>query len=125
DRLLEHACRDTARMERAHRELSAGFADGLRGDDAGGFAEFDEQARREIAAIAIHANALFAFARQHGTNFHAFQTGRVNGLAANFVNLFVRTHEVFLRAVRIRNVITGMTTDETLAEFDDFVITLV
>ena len=62
-RLLEHLARRAADVERTHRELRAGFADGLRGDDADGFAELDELAGREVAAVAMHANAAACFRR--------------------------------------------------------------
>ena len=41
-----------ADVERAHGELRAGLADGLRGDDAHGFAEFDHAAGGQVAAVA-------------------------------------------------------------------------
>ncbi len=50
-------------VERAHRELRAGFADGLRGDDADRFAELHELAGRQVAAVALRADAALAFRR--------------------------------------------------------------
>jgi len=47
----------SADMERTHGELCAGFADGLGGDDANGFAQFNHAAGSEIAAITKRANA--------------------------------------------------------------------
>src|SRR5439155_334780 len=47
-----NARRGSTDVEGTHRKLRAGFADGLRGDDADRFAEFDHAARREVAAIA-------------------------------------------------------------------------
>jgi hypothetical protein len=38
-----------ADVERAHRELRAGFADGLRGDDADRFAQLDRKSGGEVA----------------------------------------------------------------------------
>src|SRR5271170_2880458 len=52
----------SADVERAHGELRAGFADGLRGDDADGFAEFDHAARGEVAAVTEGANSAAGFA---------------------------------------------------------------
>src|SRR5271155_2401373 len=46
-----------ADVEGAHGELRARLADGLRGNDADGFAHFDEAARGQIAAIAAAANS--------------------------------------------------------------------
>src|SRR5262249_60215505 len=60
-------CR-TADVEGTHRELRAGFADGLRGDDANGFAEFNHAARSEVAAVAEGANTAAGFATEPRTD---------------------------------------------------------
>ena len=62
DRLLEGLAGGAADVERPHRELRAGLADRLRGDDADRFAELDELAGREVAAVAMRADAALAFA---------------------------------------------------------------
>jgi len=64
----------SADVEGAHGQLRAGFADGLRGDDADGFTKLDHAAGGEIAAIAKRANAAAGFASEHGTDAHAFDT---------------------------------------------------
>ena len=64
-RNLEHLRRRAADVERPHRQLRAGLADGLRGDDADGLAELDERAGRKAAAVAMDADAVLAFAGQH------------------------------------------------------------
>ena len=48
--LADAGCRSTD-VERTHGKLRAGFADGLRGDDADGFAKFDHASGGEVAAI--------------------------------------------------------------------------
>ena len=67
-RLLEHLRRRAADVERAHRQLRAGLADGLGGDDADGLAELDHAAGGQIAAVAMDANAVLAFASEHGAD---------------------------------------------------------
>ena len=52
DRLLEGLAGRSTDVERTHRQLRAGFADRLRGDDADRFAELDELAGGEIASVA-------------------------------------------------------------------------
>ena len=47
----------SADVEGAHGQLRAGFADGLRGDDANRFAQFDHAAGGEVAPVAQRANA--------------------------------------------------------------------
>src|SRR4029077_12647934 len=51
--LLELAGGNTAGVERAHGELRAGLADGLRGDDADSLAELDERAGGKVATVAV------------------------------------------------------------------------
>jgi hypothetical protein len=54
--------RDAARMERAHRELGARLADGLRGDDAHRLADAHGLAGGEVAAVAATADAVASLA---------------------------------------------------------------
>ena len=49
---------DAAGVERPHRQLRAGLADGLGGDDADRLADADELAGREVAAVAGPADAV-------------------------------------------------------------------
>ncbi len=55
-------------MEGPHRELRAGFADGLRRDDADGDADFHTLAGREVDAVARGTDALLQFARQRAAD---------------------------------------------------------
>ena len=82
-RLLGDSRRRTADVEGTHGELRAGFADGLRGDDADRFAAFDQPARRQVASIASHANAALRFAGEHGADLHALDTGCLDGMLAS------------------------------------------
>ena len=112
-------------MERAHGELRARLADGLRGDDAGGFAQFDPGARGQVAAIAIDADAVLAFAGQHRADLDFLDAGSVDQPGLDFVNLLVRLDEQFLRVLRIGDVIAREPADEALAELDDLVFAFV
>src|SRR3954452_9382336 len=77
-RLLGDSRRRTTNVEGTHRELRSGFADGLRRDDAGSFAEFDETSGSQIAAVAHDADAALGFAGQHRANFHTLNAGCLN-----------------------------------------------
>src|ERR1041385_6581996 len=68
DRLFERLARGAADVERPHRQLRAGFADRLRGNDADGFAEFHELPGGEVASVTMRANAAACFAGEDGTN---------------------------------------------------------
>ena len=77
-RLLgDSRCRTTD-VEGTHRELGSRFADGLRRDDAGRFAEFDQAAGGQVAAVAHDADAALRFAGQHGADLHPLDTGSLN-----------------------------------------------
>src|SRR5690606_12066485 len=75
---LDNAHGDTAGVEGAERELRAGFADGLRGDDADRFAEFHHTARRQVAAIALAADAAACLAGKNGANVEFLDAGVLN-----------------------------------------------
>src|SRR5205085_12430176 len=69
-RLLFQTSR-AAYVERAHGKLRAGFAYGLRGDDADRFAYVNHPTRGEVATIAFDADAATRFAGQDRTNAYA------------------------------------------------------
>ena len=79
----------SADVERAHGELRAGLADGLRGDDADRFAEFDHAAGGQVAAVAAGANSAAGFAGEHGANLDALDAGGLNGVGQLFADFLV------------------------------------
>ena len=78
--------RRAADVERTHRQLRAGFADRLRGDDADRFAELDELAGRQVAAVAMRANAALGFAGEHGANLDALHADLFNRVGRRLVD---------------------------------------
>ena len=62
--------RCTADVECAHGELGARLADRLSSDHADRFADVDQAAAAQVAAIAARANAEAGFAGQRGAHFH-------------------------------------------------------
>src|SRR5690606_18408604 len=62
------ARRRAADVERAHRELRAGLADRLAGDDADRLADVDLVAAREVAPVALGADAAARLAGEHGAD---------------------------------------------------------
>ena len=60
--------RDTTGVEGTHRQLRAGLADRLGGDDADRLADVDELAGRQRAAVAHRAGADLALAGQHAAD---------------------------------------------------------
>src|SRR5579859_341581 len=74
-RLLGDSRCGTADVEGTHRELRSGLADGLRCNDAGSFAKFDETSGGQVAAVAHHADTALGFAGQHGADLYALNAG--------------------------------------------------
>ena len=66
DLRLRGHLRRAADVERAHGELGARLADRLRRDHADRLADIDRRAAREIAPVALAADAIEQFAAQHG-----------------------------------------------------------
>ena len=64
------ARRRAADVERAHRELRAGLADRLRRNDADGLATVDAMTARQVAAVALRANAVLRLAGDRRAHEH-------------------------------------------------------
>ena len=77
-RLLGDARRRAADVERSHRQLRAGLADGLRRDDADRLAELDHLAGRQVAAVALRAHAAARRAGQHRADLHLLDARILN-----------------------------------------------
>src|ERR1035438_9118314 len=86
--LADAGCRTTD-VEGAHGQLRAGLADGLRGDNADRFSEFDHAARCEVAAITQGANSAAGFTGEHGTNANALDTSFLDIVGKLFSDFLV------------------------------------
>ena len=78
-----------ADVEGTHGELGAGLADGLRRDDADGFAHLDHLAGAEVTAVAEDADAALGLAGEDGANLDALDTRSLNRGGEVFVDLLV------------------------------------
>src|SRR6185437_6365557 len=90
-----------ADMERTHGKLRARLADGLRRNDTDRFAALHHTAGGQVAAVAEAAHAALRFARQHRTNLHPLDTGRLNRASQLFRDFLVYfdDHVVFVVAL--------------------------
>jgi|SRR5438045_8051772 hypothetical protein len=61
DRLLEGLRSRSTDVEGTHRQLRAGFTDGLRGDNADSFTELHELTRRQVTSVAMCTDSAPAF----------------------------------------------------------------
>ena len=74
DRLLKCLAGRAADVERAHGQLRARFADGLRGDNTDGLTELNEVAGGEVATIAHGTHASAALACEHRPDLELLDT---------------------------------------------------
>ena len=118
-RLLGDSRRRAADVEGTHGELRAGFADGLRRDDAHRLAAFDQPSGRQVAAVAHDANAALRFAGQHRTDLHPLDTGRLNRARQVFGDLLVDVDDHV--AVVVVDLLERHAADDAVAQrLDDF-----
>ena len=75
---LESAGRDATDVEGAHRELRAGFADRLRGDDADRVADLRDAVGRGIDAVGLRVDAVFAGRGERRHDLHALDADVVD-----------------------------------------------
>ena len=79
---------NAARVERAHGQLRARFADSLGRDGADCFPDVDLSVCCQVAAVALAADAKFGFAGQDGTDLDDRPQGR-DFLRHGFRDVFV------------------------------------
>src|SRR5216684_4762901 len=111
---LGNARRGSADVERAHGQLRAGLADGLRGDDANGFAELDHPARSQVAAVAQCANAAAGLAGEHGANAHALDTRGLYGVGQLFGDFLVHIDDDV--ALKVLDLVERNPADDAIAQ---------
>src|SRR5216683_2793374 len=108
----------SADVEGAHGQLRAGFADGLGGDDADGFAKLNHSAGGEVASVTKGANAAAGFASEHGTNAHALDTRALHLVGKLFGDLLVHVDND--RALEILDLVERNTAHNAVAQRLDF-----
>src|SRR5207245_1346768 len=114
-RLLADARRRAADVERPHRQLRAGLADRLRGDDADRLAELDELAGGEVAAVALRAHAAARRAREHRPDLHLLDAGVLDGGRELLVHHLVDVDDRLARE-RIGDLLERRAADDAVAQ---------
>ena len=84
---------DTTGVERTECELRTWFTDGLCSDDTHSFTLLYHLRGREVATVALHADAMTAFTGENGTDFHFFDACGLNGCCDGFGDFFTTVHE--------------------------------
>ena len=85
-RLLGAALGGAADVEGAHGELGARLADRLGGDDADRLADIDLRAARQVAAVALAADAGLGVAGQHRADAHLLDARLLDQLDPDLVD---------------------------------------
>ncbi len=113
--LIGHPRRRAADVERPHRELRAGLADGLRGDDAHRQPQFDQPAGRQVASVALRAHAAARRAREHRPDLDALDAGVFDAVGQRLVEFSGRRHDDLARR-RIHDRVEGDSSDDAVAQ---------
>src|SRR5438445_667402 len=120
---LDDAAGRAADVERPHRELRAGLADGLRGDDADRLTQLGQAAGAEVAAVAEHADAALGVAGEPGADAHALEARVLDLLRCLLDDLVVGLHDDLARQ-RIAHVFRGHAAEDAVPERLDDVAAL-
>src|SRR5436309_3515944 len=120
---LDDAAGRAADVERPHRELRAGLADGLSGDDADGLAQLGQAAGAEVAAVAEHADAALGVAGEAGADAHALQARVLDLLRELFDDLGVGLHDDLV-GQRVPHVLGGDAAEDAVPQRLDDVAAL-
>src|SRR6185312_10033796 len=115
DLRLTRELRRAADVEGAHGELGARLADGLRRDDAGSLADVHGRAAGEIAPIALAADAVAEFARQHRTHAHLLDVRGLDLVGDVFGNLATALDDDFAR-IRVLDVFGRSTAEDAFGQ---------
>ena len=124
DWLLERLARSTADVEGSHRELGAGFADGLRGNDAHSFTDLDHAACGKTATVAFDTNTALGFASKCRTDLELLVADFLQRSCSFLINelIFFKNG---LACDRIFNGFAAGAADDTGREADHFFVSFI
>src|SRR5215813_162938 len=118
--LLRAPSGSTADVEGSHRQLGTRLADRLRGDYPHRLAEAHLPASRQVAAIALDADAAPRLAGQNRSDFDLVQAGVFDLRDSVLVDLLVRSDQ-HLAGQRIVDVVQGHAAEDSFSHrLDDF-----
>src|SRR6266849_2624597 len=120
---LHHAARRAADVEGPHRQLRAGLADRLRGDDADRLAELGQPPGAQVAAVTHDADAALGVAGQRRPDAHALESRILDLLRQVLGDLRVRLDDDLARQ-RIADVLRRDAPENSVAQRLDDVAAL-
>jgi hypothetical protein len=122
-RLRRDARRRTADVEGAQRELRARLADRLRGQDADRLADVDHLHGRQVAAVALLADAALRLARQHRADLDRLDAGVLDRVGRLLVDQLAGLDEQ-LAVDRVVDVLERDVADDAVLQRLDDVLAL-
>ena len=102
-------------MERTEGELRTGFTDSLGSDDADSLTLLHHAAGGEVAAIALHADALLRLAGEHGANLDTLNLSLLDLLGQRLGNLLAGRNDDFA-SLGVDNVVDADTAKDALRQ---------
>ena len=109
--------RRAADVERAHGKLGTRLADRLRGDHADSLADIDRRAAREVAAVALAANAVFQLASQRRADANLLDLGFVERAGLGLIDEVASLDDDLTRG-RMGHVVGGHAAENAVANGD-------
>ena len=122
---LEATAGHAADVEGPHRQLGAGLADRLGGDDADGVADLGELVRGQIDAIRLGVDAVLARRGQGGHDLDPLDAGILDLAGGLLGDQVAGTREQIGRIERVGDVVGRAPADDPLTQGDDLIITFV
>ena len=108
-------------MERTKCKLRTWLTDSLGSDNAHGFAHLHHSASGQVAAVALHADTMLAFASEHRANFNALDGRFVDDASNGFGYLFASGDDKFARC-GVDDIVHGNASEDTFVERGDNLI---
>ena len=122
--LLGDLGRRAADMEGTHRQLRSRLADGLGGDDADRLADLHRAAGREVAAVALAADAVLGLAGEDRADGDRLDAGLVDLVGDLLGDLLVGVDDE-VAGDRVADRVEGVAADDALAQgLDDLLAVL-
>src|SRR5579863_4339678 len=121
-RLLGNTADRASDVESTHGELSAWFADGLRSDDADGFAQFHHAPAGQVAAVTARADPAAGFASEHRADFHPHDAGGLDGIGQLFTDFLVDLNDY--AALEVLDPVERNAAHDAVAQRLDFFLAL-
>ena len=110
-------------MECTESQLSTWLTDSLCSDDTHSLTQLYHTSSSQVAAVALHADTLLAFASEHRADFYTLDRRVLDCLSLSFGNLVTSSNNQFA-SCRVNYIMYRYTTQDTLIERRDDLIAI-